>query len=82
MYRTDTDAEAAHQIGRAFGELEGKAGVSCSSGWVATCARAPPSSPQAIARGLPPEGATVLDAGEIGTEMFYCLVGSRELDGG
>ena len=28
------------------------------------------------------EGATVLDAGEIGTEMLYYLVGSRGLDGG
>jgi phosphomannomutase len=28
------------------------------------------------------EGATVLDAGQIGTEMLYYLVGSRELDGG
>src|SRR5207253_1107781 len=28
------------------------------------------------------EGATVLDAGEIGTEMLYYLVGSRDLDGG
>jgi phosphomannomutase len=28
------------------------------------------------------EGATVLDAGEVGTEMLYFLVGSRELDGG
>jgi phosphomannomutase len=28
------------------------------------------------------EGATVLDAGEVGTEMLYYLVGSRDLDGG
>ena len=28
------------------------------------------------------EGATVLDAGQVGTEMLYYLVGSRELDGG
>ena len=24
----------------------------------------------------------MLDAGQVGTEMLYCLVGSRELDGG
>ena len=28
------------------------------------------------------EGAHVLDAGMVGTEMLYFLVGSRELDGG
>ena len=28
------------------------------------------------------EGAHVLDAGQVGTEMLYYLVGSRELDGG
>jgi phosphomannomutase len=32
--------------------------------------------------GLMAEGATVLDAGMVGTEMLYHLVGSRELDGG
>ena len=28
------------------------------------------------------EGAHVLDAGQVGTEMLYFLVGSQELDGG
>ena len=32
--------------------------------------------------GLIAEGATVLDAGMVATEMLYHLVGSRELDGG
>ena len=32
--------------------------------------------------GMTAEGATVLDAGEVGTEMLYFLVGSRDLDGG
>jgi phosphomannomutase len=32
--------------------------------------------------GICDEGATVLDAGQVGTEMLYFLVGSRELDGG
>jgi phosphomannomutase len=32
--------------------------------------------------GMCAEGATVLDAGEVGTEMLYYLVGSRDLDGG
>jgi phosphomannomutase len=32
--------------------------------------------------GMVAEGAHVLDAGQVGTEMLYYLVGSRELDGG
>ena len=32
--------------------------------------------------GMCSEGATVLDAGEVGTEVLYYLVGSRGLDGG
>ncbi len=28
------------------------------------------------------EGAHVIDAGQVGSEMLYFLVGSRELDGG
>jgi phosphomannomutase len=34
------------------------------------------------ARGMKDEGAEVLDAGMVGTEMLYFLVGSRDLDGG
>src|ERR671936_904371 len=43
------------------------------------------SAPELAARyrqGLVAEGAHVLDAGMVGTEMLYWLVGSRELDGG
>src|SRR6201999_1592310 len=32
--------------------------------------------------GLRDEGVAVLDAGQVGTEMLYYLVGSRDLDGG
>ncbi len=32
--------------------------------------------------GMQAEGAHVLDAGQVGTEMLYFLVGSRDLDGG
>ena len=43
------------------------------------------SAPELSARyreGLLAEGAHVLDAGQVGSEMLYFLVGSRELDGG
>jgi phosphomannomutase len=41
-----------------------------------------PELAPAYRRGMCEEGATVLDAGEIATEMLYFLVGSQELDGG
>ncbi len=37
---------------------------------------------KAYAEGMAAEGAHVLDAGQVGTEMLYFLVGSRDLDGG
>ena len=43
------------------------------------------SAPELAARyrdGMAGEGAHVFDAGMVGTEMLYFLVGSRELDGG
>ena len=43
------------------------------------------SAPELAARyrdGLVAEGAHVLDAGLVATEMLYFLVGSRDLDGG
>src|SRR5581483_4461341 len=41
-----------------------------------------PEMAAAYREGMCAEGATVLDAGEVATEMLYFLVGSRELDGG
>jgi phosphomannomutase len=41
-----------------------------------------PSMAKELTRGLVDEGARVLDAGMVGTEMLYFLVGSRGLDGG
>ena len=43
------------------------------------------TAPELAARyreGLMAEGAHVVDAGMVGTEMLYWLVGSRDLDGG
>ena len=43
------------------------------------------TAPELAARyreGLLREGANVIDAGQVGSEMLYYLVGSRELDGG
>src|SRR4029079_1220248 len=41
-----------------------------------------PAMAREVAAGLVDEGVTVIDAGMVGTEMLYFLVGSHELDGG
>ena len=41
-----------------------------------------PAMAAAYCDGMVAEGATVIDAGQVGTEMLYYLVGSRGLDGG
>ncbi len=86
LYGSQIDGDAAEQIGRAFARV------------LARLAGKPPgqlrvglghdmrlSAPELSARyraGMLDEGAHVIDAGQVGTEMLYYLVGSRELDGG
>ncbi len=41
-----------------------------------------PALAQTFARGLTDENCSVLDIGQVGTEMVYYAVGSREMDGG
>src|SRR5438874_790676 len=86
MYGTDIDAEAAHHIGRAFArviaELEGKPGDGLRLGLGRDMRLSAPELAASYREGMLAEGATVLDAGEIGTEMLYYLIGSRDLDGG
>ena len=87
LYGEQIDGDVAEPIGRAFarvlGELAGKP--------TARAARRPRprhaperarAGRRATARACSAEGAHVLDAGQVGTEMLYYLVGSRELDGG
>ena len=87
LYGEQIDGEAARAIGRAL----------CPRA-VARSRASPPTelrvglgrdmrltAPELAARyreGLLMEGRAVLDAGQVGTEMLYFLVGSRELDGG
>ncbi len=83
---TDLDADLAELIGRAFarviGDLEGKPCSELRLGLGRDMRLTAPEMADAYRRGMCSEGATVLDAGEVGTEMLYYLVGSRELDGG
>jgi phosphomannomutase len=86
LYSTEIDAAAAELIGRAFvrviAELEGKPSAELRLGLGRDMRLTAPEMAGAYREGMCSEGATVLDAGMVGTEMLYYLVGSRDLDGG
>ena len=86
LYGSDIDAVLAEQIGRAFaqviGELEDKPTAELRLGLGHDMRLTAPELTLAYRKGMCAEGATVLDGNEIGTEMLYYLVGSRDLDGG
>src|SRR4051794_34203752 len=80
------DETTALAIGRAFahvlGRLRGKGPGELRVGLGRDMRLTAPAMAAALRDGLLAEGATVLDAGMVATEMLYHLVGSRELDGG
>jgi phosphomannomutase len=86
LYGEQIDGELAQQIGRAFAHvLGGLAGKPVQQLRVGLGHDMRLTAPELAARyreGLLAEGAHVLDAGMVATEMLYFLVGSRELDGG
>ena len=86
IYGEQIDGDAAERIGRGFarviGELAGKAPSDCRLGLGRDMRLSAPELAERYRDGMVSEGATVLDAGQVGTEMLYWLVGSRELDGG
>jgi len=86
VYGDDLDADTAHQIGRSFtrviAALEGKPTSDLTLGLGRDMRLTAPRMAAAYRDGMVAEGATVLDAGQVGTEMLYFLVGSREIDGG
>ena len=86
LYGSQIDGDLAEQIGRAFARVLGElAGKPTAQLRVALGHDMRLSAPELSARyreGLIAEGAHVLDAGQVATEVVYFLVGSRELDGG
>jgi phosphomannomutase len=86
IYGEQIDGEIAERIGRAFAHvLSGLAGKPVAELRVGLGRDMRLSAPELSARyreGLLGAGAHVIDAGEVGSEMLYFLVGSRELDGG
>ncbi len=86
LYGEQIDGDIAERIGRAFARvLAGLAGKPTAELRVGLGRDMRLSAPELAARyreGLLAEGAHVLDAGQVGSEMLYYLVGSRGLDGG
>ncbi len=86
LYGDDIDGDVAEQIGRAFArviaQLAGKETGEVTVGLGRDMRLTAPELAGRYRDGIVSEGASVVDAGQVGTEMLYFLVGSRELDGG
>ncbi|HET8535579.1 MAG TPA: phosphomannomutase/phosphoglucomutase, partial [Solirubrobacteraceae bacterium] len=86
IYGEQIDGDGAEQIGRAFarvlGQLAGKPASECRIGLGRDMRLTAPELAARYRDGMVAEGVHVIDAGQVGTEMLYWLVGSRELDGG
>src|SRR5215217_4915404 len=86
VYGEQIDGDVAHRVGRAFvrvlADMHGKEAGELRVGLGRDMRLSAPELAERYRDGMMSEGATVLDAGQVGTEMLYFLVGSRELDGG
>jgi phosphomannomutase len=86
LYGEEMDETTALAIGRAFARvlarLRDKQPGELRVGLGRDMRLTAPAMTAAVRDGLTAEGATVLDAGMVATEMLYHLVGSRDLDGG
>jgi phosphomannomutase len=86
LYGEEIDGDVAELIGRAFARvLSGLRGKPTTELRVGSGHDMRLTAPELSARyreGLLSEGAHVIDVNQVGSEMLYFLVGSRELDGG
>ena len=86
LYGEEIDADGAELLGRAFvrvlADLEGRAPGELRIGLGRDMRLSAPELAARYREGMTAEGAHVVDAGQVGTEMLYHLVGSRDLDGG
>ncbi len=86
LYGEDIDGDTAERIGRAFArviaDLAGKPVTEVTVGLGRDMRLTAPELAGRYRDGIVCEGASVVDAGQVGTEMLYFLVGSRGLDGG
>jgi phosphomannomutase len=86
IYGEEMDEGTAHDIGRAFvrvlAGLRGKPAGDLRVGLGRDMRLTAPKMAAELRDGMIFEGAHVVDAGMVATEMLYHLVGSRGLDGG
>ena len=86
LYGTEMDETTALAIGRGFirvlSSLRDKPASELRVGLGRDMRLTSPSMAAEVRDGMVIEGATVLDAGMVATEMLYHLVGSHDLDGG
>jgi phosphomannomutase len=80
LYGDEIDGDVAYEVGRAFVRVLGGDNPRIGLGRDMRL-----TAPELAARyrdGMEAEAAHVIDAGMVGTEMLYWLVGSQDLDGG
>jgi phosphomannomutase len=86
LYGEQIDGDVAEAVGRAFAlvlaDLADKPAGELRIGLGRDMRLTAPELAARYREGMVAEGATVIDAGQVGSEMLYYLVGSRELDGG
>ncbi len=86
LYGDQIDGDVAEAVGRAFAlvlaDLGGKPAGELRIGLGRDMRLTAPELAARYREGMMAEGATVVDAGQVGSEMLYYLVGSRGLDGG
>src|SRR5436305_5098419 len=86
LYEREIDEGVAELIGRAFarviGELERKPTSELRLALGHDMRLTAPQLARSYREGMCAEGVTVIDAGQVATEVLYYLVGSRDLDGG
>jgi phosphomannomutase len=86
LHGSEMDETTAEAIGRAFARvlarLRDKQPSELRIGLGRDMRLTAPAMAAALREGLVAEGAAVIDAGMVATEMLYHLVGSRGLDGG
>jgi len=86
LYGEQIDGDVAELIGRAFARvlarLRGKDVEALEIGLGRDMRLTAPELAARYRSGMLAEGAAVIDAGQVGSEMLYFLVGSRGLDGG
>ena len=86
LYGSEMDGEVNYRLGRAFArvlaDLRDKPCAELRIGLGRDMRLQAPEMAGRLRDGLVDEGVTVIDAGMVGTEMLYFLVGSRDLDGG